>query len=259
MTQLEKLLKEGKCTNPYLRAVYKTTKGAQGWRMMFSQNIKRPVKTGGNSLVAASLAISGEITVTAIMTTNEKFLQSKGIDTTVNTFYIENNASGNPVNNNIPGEFQIVDELITADELYGLEDGATFILNIESFFANPFLADPQPVINPGKGIVVMELGPDGNYHPYYRHNELRLKAETPFENQSIADFTAKFGKEPVYHTVPSTLVSLANYDRDNKTTYVKQLLSNPYLQIEEQLVPGKTSIVSKINTELSVAVNDLLV
>lgn len=258
MTNLESLLKNGKCVDkPYLRGVYFSQKGTPGWRMIFTQNNKITQKPNGNSLLTKALALNDYITTTAIMTTSKKFLDSVGISTEKNTFYMESNASGTPINANIPGEFAIEDKLITADDLFGVEAGATFIVNIESPFANPFLQEHLPVLNPAKGQAVMIMGNDGKFHEYYRHNELRLVAETPFGHQSIAQFFEKLTNDefPMYAT-PSVILSLGKYDDENKTDHLTQLSTNPYLKFK--LSVTKNVEQANANSKFEAAIGELL-
>lgn len=252
MTTLERMLSKGEVTTPTLRQVYYTTKGREGWRMIFTQNIITKAPSGGNSLVRMSQAINGWITVTAIMSTNEKFLQSVGIPTDVNTFYISKNGSGTAINANIPGEFNIEDKIVTANSIYGVQD--TFILNIESFIANPFLAEHQPVINPAKNQAVQVLGMDGKTHPYYRHTELRLRSETPYDNQFISDLVNKYESDVVYHATPSVITSIMKYDIENGTDFIGQMAENPYLEIPNLNANVRVNGTAKI----SAVVNEML-
>lgn len=253
MTNLETLLKNGKLIDrPALRAVYYAQTGTPGWRMVFTQNNKSVVKPNGNSLLTKSLVLNDYITTTAIMTTNEKFLKSVGIATDKNTFYMESNASGIAINANIPGEFAIDDKIIYADQLFEVEQGETFIVNVESPFANPFLKQHLPVINPSKNAPVLVMGTDGQLHPYFRHNELRLKSETPFGHQSIAQFYEKLTNEdfPLYAT-PAVILSLTKYDQEKGTDFVSKMTANPYLQFNLNAQVMNVELNKKMQAEVS--------
>jgi hypothetical protein len=237
MTKLEVLLKDGKATKPYLRSVFRVDNtmrgGKAGWRLSFVQQRESVAATPTqNSLLRKSLAINGWITYTAIITTTEKFLKETFQEdwTGENLFFVSQNQNGTAVDSSIEGDYRIVDSLVTADALFGLEEGATTICVVESFTVNPYRATTmQPVSNPQTGNPVLVMAPDGKARPYYRHTEIRAKAELfGAEVQTIADYVklATSGEEKPHILLPSLLGDLMS--KPGTIDTAMHLMNNPY-------------------------------
>lgn len=243
MTKLELLLKDGKATKPYLRSVFHIDNslngGKIGWRLSFVQQRPSTASTPTqNSLLRKSLAINDWVTYTAIITTTEKFLEEtfKEHWAGENLFFVSQNQDGSPVNKNIPGEFKIIDELISADALYQVEEGTSTVFVVESFTINPYRVKSMlPVSNPRTGDPVLITAPDGVSRPYYRHTEIRSKAELfgAAEMQSIGDYVklaTNGGEEKPFILLPSTLGDLMS--KPATMDVARQLMANPYLVID---------------------------
>ena len=238
MTKLEVLLKDGKATKPYLRAAFRvdnTARGGKaGWRLSFVQQRESVSATPTqNTLLRKSLAINGWITYTAIITTTEKFLKETFLEdwTGENLFFVSQNQNGTAVDSNIEGDYRVVDSLITADALFGIEEGGTTICVVESFTVDPFRATTmQPVSNPQTGNPVLVMAPDGKPRPYYRHTEIRSKAELfGAEVQYITDYVrlaTSGGEEKPHILLPSVIGNLMSKPGTIDTAI--HLMKNPY-------------------------------
>lgn len=238
MTKLELLLKDGKATKPYLRGAFRvdnTARGGKaGWRLSFVQQRESVAATPTqNSLLRKSLAINNWVTHTAIITTTEKFLKETFQEdwTGENLFFVSQNQNGTAVDSNIEGDYRVVDALITADALFGMPEDSTTITVVESFTVNPYRATTmQAVTNPQTDNPVMVMAPDGKARPYYRHTEIRAKAEVfGTEVQTIADYVklaTSGGEEKPMILLPSLLGDLMS--KPGTIDTARHLLENPY-------------------------------
>jgi hypothetical protein len=241
-TALQKLIEEGKVTVPYVRALFyfrneETRK--EGWRIQAVQSMRVRGSQNQNSLLRASLGISMNITLTAILTSSEKFVSNLEIDgwdynEQKNVFFVGENSNGDAVNLNIPGEYIVADKLITVAEAFNatsdfdLQPEDVTIELIESFTQNPYRPSQQPVLNPETKKHTMVPGPDGKQHVYFRHTDLRLTNEAA-DNQYIADYTKKVKAGEEVHLLSP--VSAARLLTEKPDVYF-ELLNNPYKFID---------------------------